>query len=82
MTEPWKIYSETQGTTFFFNTNDKVKTFSESWVKEFVTKEYLNLLKKYDEFNYFTAFYFPIIFESKENFEAEYEGNLFRYSRR
>jgi hypothetical protein len=80
--ELWKIYPETQGTTFFFYTSTQVKLFSENGVKEFITNEYFNLLKQYDDFNYFKASDFPIIFESKENFEVEYEGNLFRYSRR
>jgi hypothetical protein len=81
MYDLWKIYPETFGTTFFYS-EAQFKLLSENGAKEFIANEHFNLLKKYDEFDYFTLCDFPIIFESKETLESEYNGNLFNYSRR
>lgn len=38
-------------------------------------------VKPYDEFNYFTPENFSLVFDSKENLDKKYEGNLFYYFR-
>jgi hypothetical protein len=37
------------------------------------------LARQYDEFSYLTIETFPIKFDSKENLNAKYHGNMFYY---
>jgi hypothetical protein len=41
--------------------------------------KYFEILKEYDEFNYFNIEHFSIYLDSKENFDNNYESNWFYY---
>jgi hypothetical protein len=75
----WAISRCFSGVTFFFYTDDQVKMFTADGTKENYTIEYFNLLKQYDQFDYFKRDSFSISFDSKENFDKNYESNWFYY---
>jgi len=79
----WKIYPEMfDSPTYFFNTENDLTKYSENEIKNNLTTKYFELLKKYDEFNYIHKDNFEIKFDSKENFEKNYQGSWFNYDRR
>jgi hypothetical protein len=82
MKEIWNIYREFSTTTFFFLTENQIEQFKNDGTTELIKTKYFDILKKYDEFDYFkpdTAF---LTFDSKENFDKNFESNWFYYSRR
>lgn len=50
-------------------------------LKKFYIDEYFSILKKYDEFNYYKKKSFMCRFDSKENFDTNYQSNWFYYYR-
>jgi hypothetical protein len=77
----WEIYRQFYRTIFFFHTDKQVQDYLKKGKKEEFSKIYFNLLKKYDEFDYFDFENFSIEFDSKENFDKNYESSWFYYSR-
>jgi hypothetical protein len=77
----WKIYRQFSGTTFFLYTDKQVEESSNNGTKKYFTEKYFNLLKVYDEFDYFNRETYSIILDSKENFDKNYQSNWFYYSR-
>jgi hypothetical protein len=77
----WEIYRQFSKTTFFFHTDKQIQDYSNIGKKEEFSEIYFNLLKKYDEFGYFDLESFSVEFDSKENFDKNYESNWFYYSR-
>ncbi|WP_143956018.1 hypothetical protein [Robertkochia solimangrovi] len=75
----WKISRGPSGTTFFLYTDDQVRRFMFTKSHMKWTDMYFELLKKYDEFNYFERDNFVIYLDSKENFENNFHGNWFFY---
>lgn len=71
----WEISRFGAYTTFFFLTKDQMTNSKENGLQAEIRKEYLNLLKPYDEFNYFNLENLPVVFDNKENFELNYQGN-------
>jgi hypothetical protein len=80
--EIWKIYREFSLTTFFFFTDKQIEYFTNDGTKELIKMKYFELLKKYDEFDYFKSDTYLLSFDSKENFDKHFESNWFYYSRR
>ena len=79
----WLIYPEMfDSPTFFFFTDKQVEENSKSEMTSFLTSEYFNLLKTFDEFNYIKKDEFVIKFDSKENFEKSYSSSWYYYDRR
>ena len=79
----WLIYPEMfDSPTFFFFTDKQVEENSKSEMTSFLTSEYFNLLKTFDEFNYIKRDEFVIKFDSKENFEKSYSSSWYYYDRR
>jgi hypothetical protein len=79
--ELWKIATGFQSATVFFYTDSQVKENEASGLKEFITKKYFDLLKPYDEFDYYKENEFSIAFDSKENFDNNYGSSWFDYYR-
>jgi hypothetical protein len=77
----WEISRCFSGVTFFFYTDRQVKENSENGVIQRLTEEYYNLLKVYDEFDYFKKESFSIGIDSKENFDNNYQSNWYYYYR-
>ncbi|WP_316749733.1 hypothetical protein [Pedobacter gandavensis] len=71
----WEVARFGAYTTFFFETKEQLMASKENGLQAEIRKEYLKLLKPYDEFNYFNLEKLPVIFDNKENFDAQYQGN-------
>jgi len=81
LSDLWEIYRQYSSTTFFFNTESQIEEYSKNGTKEELSKNYFNLLNKYDEFGYFNNETFSILLDSKENFGKKYGSSWFYYSR-
>lgn len=75
----WKIVRCFSYTTFFFYSDSQVAENLHNGMKERLNKEYYELLKEYDEFNYFTEESLSISLDSKENFDKNYQSNWYYY---
>ena len=78
----WEIYREFETTTFFFYTEKQLEQYLNDDTTKFLKNKYFDLLKKYDEFDYFRNDTDFLNFDSKENFDRSYQSNWFYYSRR
>ncbi|MBN1532036.1 MAG: hypothetical protein JXA20_05185 [Spirochaetes bacterium] len=77
----WTIYRQFSSTTFFLYTDAQVEEAHEKGLVAVFTDAYFNILKEYDEFDYFKRESFSIRLDSKENFDKNYRSNWFYYSR-
>ena len=77
----WEISRSTGGPTFFLYTDKQVVELEKTDFKQRWHKLYFDLLKKYDEFDYFNFDKFSISLDSKENFDKNFQGNWFFYYR-
>jgi hypothetical protein len=75
----WIIRKAFDSVTFFFFTDDQVREYEKKGFRQEYAKNYLSLLKPYDEFNYFTIDNLPVYFDSKENFDTNYNSNWYYY---
>lgn len=75
----WEISRCFSGTTFFFYTDEQVKEIDKNGMAEYLTDEYFKLLKIYDEFDYFRREDYSVYFDSKENFDNNYQSNWYYY---
>ena len=82
MKEIWEIYREFSITTFFFLTDNQIEQFKNDGTTELIKTRYLDILKMYDEFDYFKPDTYFLTFDSKENFDKNFKSNWFYYSRR
>ena len=57
-----------------------IEQYIQNGINDILTEKYFNLLKDYDEFNYFERDSFMIYFDSKENFDKNFKSNWFYYS--
>lgn len=81
--EVWKVYPETfYSITVFLYKNEHVENFLKNGIKEYLNKRCFELLKNYDEFDYYQKDQFSILLESKDNFDQIYNSNWFNYDRR
>ena len=81
--EVWRVYPETfYSITVFLYKNEQVENFLKNGMKEYLNKKCFELLKKYDEFDYYQKGQFSILLESKDNFDQIYNSNWFNYDRR
>lgn len=78
----WEIYPEFASTTYFFYTDQQIEEAKRIGTTEILKRQYFELLKQYDEFDYFTSDTYFLAFDSKENFDKTYHRNWFNYSRR
>jgi hypothetical protein len=51
-------------------------------ITKLITEDYYAILKKYDELGYVTKENIWLEFDSKENLDKNYQGNLFYYAKR
>lgn len=65
--------------TFFMFTDKKVREYDKPEIKENWADKYYELVKPFDEFNYFKRKDIKVLIDSKENFDNNYEGNWFYY---
>ena len=75
----WKIARFGEHVTFFFYTNSQLKKAKQSGLTVQLKQEYFEILKHFDEFDYFTLSNFNAVFDSKDNFDKNYNGNWRAY---
>ncbi len=79
----WTIHSNLfDSPTVFYCTDKQLEDYSNSEIKLLLTRKCFELIKKYDEFDYFREEQFSVKFDSKENFKNTYKCSWFNYDRR
>ncbi len=78
----WEIYREFTTTIYFFYTDKQIEAYKADGTTQIMTQQYFDILKKYDEFDYIKSDTSILAFDSKENFDKNFESNWFWYSRR
>ena len=74
----WRLDKIFTGLFVFYETMEQVEKYARNGVSAKIEKIYTELLRKYDEFAVFSSG--PVItFDSKENVDKNFEGNLFYY---
>lgn len=77
--EVWEVQSLTIDTTVFFYTENQLKEAEQSALKQKIKEAFFKLLQQYDEFGYFTLEECGLCFDSKENFDKNYDSNWYYY---
>lgn len=78
----WEIYREFATTTYFFYTDKQIEDYKADGTTQMMTQQYFDILKKYDKFDYIKPDTYFLTFDSKENFDKNFESNWFWYSKR
>jgi hypothetical protein len=65
--------------TFFMFTDEKVKEYDKPEIKTMWADKFFDLIKPFDEFNYFKRTDIQVYLDSKENFDKNYESNWYYY---
>ncbi len=63
----------------FFHEDVDIKNNAENGICEMIRNDYYTELKKHDEFNVYNPDNFIVNFDSKENLDKNYSGNLYYY---
>lgn len=77
--EIWEVQPFTIYTTVFFYTEKQLKEAEQSGLKQQIKAAYFKLLQQYDEFGYYTLEECGLYFDSKENFDQNFESNWYYY---
>ena len=76
----WSVIGDGfQGAVVFYYTDKDVLENQKSGVSKLIEEDYYSLLKEFDELNIFTRDTMNLKFDSKENLDKKYEGNLYYY---
>lgn len=75
----WNIIGMFTSATFFYMTNNDVKEHNESGHTADIKGAYFTLVKRYDQFDYYAIDKLDLFFDSKENLDKDYDGNLYAY---
>ena len=77
----WIIKKFFQGITIFLYRERTISLETKNTILELFKKQYFSKLKQFDEFNYCTLNSLNVKFDTKENFEENYQGSWFYYFR-
>ncbi len=77
----WQIVPAFSTATIFFYTRKQEEEHERNGSREHFTDQYFQLLKRYDRYGYFKREEFMLLFDSKENFDENYDTNWFYYYR-
>jgi hypothetical protein len=75
----WGVHAAFESSVVFFLSKEKKKKCTT--IKSDIEDDYFGILKQHDEFNLFNRSSFSLRFDSKQNLDDNYEGNLFYYFR-
>ena len=75
----WEISRLFESVTFFFYTDAQVRKYEAAGLRDLYAQEYARLLQAYDEFGYFRKRGVSADFDSKENFDTNYQSNWYYY---
>ena len=77
----WEISKAFAGATIFFYTEAQKKKYEKGDKRKEYSQKYLEILKKHDDFDYYKDKDFLVSFDTKENFDKNYNGSWFYYYR-
>jgi hypothetical protein len=77
--ELWEISRCFDSVTFFFYTDAQVKQAQALGLRDQYAQEYARLVERYDEFGYLKKCGVLVSFDSKENFDNNYQSNWYYY---
>jgi len=77
----WDVHAQFERSVVFYYFDHQIKENEKTGTNDRITDEYYQILKECDEFDYFQPDSFLVKFDSKENLDNNYEGNLFYYDR-
>jgi hypothetical protein len=75
----YQVYPMGTDGVVFYMTDDEVAANATNGVSESILHEYREVLKAYDEFDFYTDGDFKLKFDSKENVDQNYQGNMYFY---
>lgn len=75
----WEITGFSFEIVVFYLTDNQVGANKLNGTSDRIKKQCYDLVKQYDEFDYYKLDTFPILFDSKQNLDENYDGNLFYY---
>lgn len=75
----WEISRLFDVVTFFFYTDAQVKHYEAAGLREAYAREYARVVQPHDEFGYLRRRGVLACFDSKENFDTNYESNWYYY---
>lgn len=75
----WNLYAIGTGVAVFFDTEKDVKINNASGICGVMREDYFKALKEMDEFNVYSFDDFVMTFDSRENLEKTYNGNIYAY---
>ena len=75
----WDIFALFSSLTVFYHSDADVRLNQDKGVSKQIKDEYYDTLHRIDEFHVFTYESFDVTFDSKENLDQHYEGNLYYY---
>jgi hypothetical protein len=75
----WEISRLFDSVTFFFHTEAQVKHYEAAGLREAYAREYARLVQPHDEFGYLRRRGVLAYFDSKENFDTNYQSNWYYY---
>jgi hypothetical protein len=77
----WDISGFSKSVVVFYLTNEDMQSASRNGTNDRIKQRCYELVKQYDEFDYFELETFPITFDSKQNLDENYQGSMFYYFR-
>ena len=77
----WKVLTPFSNLIVFYYSDADIVANEAAGLSTAIADAYFSILRRYDVLGYFTRENINIKFDSKENVDANYEGNLFYYSR-
>lgn len=75
----WEISRLFDRVTFFFYTDAQAKHYEAAGLRETYAREYTGLVLPHDEFGYIRRRAVPAYFDSKENFDTNYQSDWYYY---
>lgn len=75
----WEISRLFDTVTFFFYTDAQVRHYEAAGLREAYAREYARLVQPHDEFGYLQRRGVLAYFDSKENFDTNYQSNWYYY---
>ena len=77
----WRIDGFSRALVVFLHTDDAITQCTANGTCKQLSQQCFDAVKQYDEFGYLTEDSFRLQFDSKENLDKNYQGNLFYYWR-
>jgi hypothetical protein len=77
----WDVVGFSQEVVVFYRTEEMKNRNRQNGCDDAIKRRCFELVTQYDEFRYFTFDDFRLTFDSRENFNRRYSGNLFNYFR-